>query len=486
MDIRGWLLTALLVTPLLASAGPSSLVIAAGKGDLARVDKLLAKGNDPNRPDSAGEYALHHALYGGHTEVVAQLLQAGARVDQPDRRFGLSALNIAAVRGDTAMARVLLDHGADLEFTSADAAAASDGKRYLPLPAALHHQAFSPALLAAVQGGHLPMIELLLAAGAKPDAANEPGDSTLVLAAKMGRTAVMQPLLDSGQSLNAPAPNGDTPLLGALLLKRPEMTRLLLNLGADPAVSGFNGFAPIHGAALWGNVEFLNIILNAPVDANLRTAEGTSPLHYAASSGEPAAVDLLLAAGAAPQATANDGSSPLHFAALVFSAEIAGTLIGLGAQPDEPAKHATPEDQLASGFARMLYADERLRQGDYQAAEASYAQARPMIEAAMEEYRKAEKAASRAVTRTLAQEQKELALLSTGTIAERAAITAATVGYVDLPGRISREQVAGQQDTAKHARSVQNLGKTWIAGIDRKTDCLAKATRTAAAGAPSC
>jgi len=57
---------------------------AAGAGDLAKVQKLIADGANVNAKDHWGRTPLHAAAAGGHGEVVEVLVRCGARIDSED------------------------------------------------------------------------------------------------------------------------------------------------------------------------------------------------------------------------------------------------------------------------------------------------------------------------------------------------------------------------------------------------------------------
>jgi ankyrin repeat protein len=90
------------------------LHFAAGDGDLEGVKRLLQQGADPNAFDDLGWTPLIHAAKRGHVDLVACLLAAGAEVDARDEaRAGNTALAEVAAECSLAMARTLIDAGAD-------------------------------------------------------------------------------------------------------------------------------------------------------------------------------------------------------------------------------------------------------------------------------------------------------------------------------------------------------------------------------------
>jgi ankyrin repeat protein len=84
--------------------------------DAARVKSLLDAGCNPDIPDERlgadGAPALHWAASGGHCELIALLLRAGADVNAPSAS-GWTALMRACNAGELEAARMLLDAGAD-------------------------------------------------------------------------------------------------------------------------------------------------------------------------------------------------------------------------------------------------------------------------------------------------------------------------------------------------------------------------------------
>jgi ankyrin repeat protein len=99
------------------------LVEAARRGDLPEVKSLLAKGADVNAkikvggrlniPKEATTTALKAASFGGHREVVEELLDNGADVNAKDYK-GYTALMAACAFNRPEVVQLLLDKGADV------------------------------------------------------------------------------------------------------------------------------------------------------------------------------------------------------------------------------------------------------------------------------------------------------------------------------------------------------------------------------------
>lgn len=92
----------------------ASLSKAAKKGDLAKVEKLIAEGEDLDERDFRGNSPIYHAASKGHADIVEALAQAGADVDS-DNDFGSTPLHVASRQGHVEVIRVLVTYGAEID-----------------------------------------------------------------------------------------------------------------------------------------------------------------------------------------------------------------------------------------------------------------------------------------------------------------------------------------------------------------------------------
>ena len=93
----------------LNAKGESVLMLAALKGNLQLVDKLIKKGGDVNK---TGWTPLHYAASNGHTDIISLLLEKNAYIDAESPN-GSTPLMMAAMYGSTAAVKLLLQEGAD-------------------------------------------------------------------------------------------------------------------------------------------------------------------------------------------------------------------------------------------------------------------------------------------------------------------------------------------------------------------------------------
>jgi ankyrin repeat protein len=99
-------------------AEPSKEIIrAARKGDLAKVERLLATDAAlVHANDTDGSTPLHCATWKGHLETVAFLLSAGANVNAHNNNdhWGTTPLHAAAHANQAAIAKLLIEQGAEV------------------------------------------------------------------------------------------------------------------------------------------------------------------------------------------------------------------------------------------------------------------------------------------------------------------------------------------------------------------------------------
>jgi ankyrin repeat protein len=144
------------------------------RDDAPVVTALLRRGFDPNTPSPDGQHGLYLALREPSVQVARVLIDWPQTQVEARNRADESALMMAALKGQTDLARRLIARGADVNKTG-----------------------WSPLHYAAT-GGHQAMIGLLLDAHAYIDAESPNGTTPLMMAAQYGSIAAVRQLLEAG------------------------------------------------------------------------------------------------------------------------------------------------------------------------------------------------------------------------------------------------------------------------------------------------
>lgn len=342
-------------------SGVTPLMYCAKAGSAAAVNLLINRGAEVNAVESRrGQNALMWAISNHHADVVRALIEhrsdfrakskgnLPAQYGNPERKSGFSPLLFAARYGDVAIARVLLDAGADVNEATPE-----DGS----------------ALVVAATGGHEKLALLLLERGADPKATDAYGATALHYAARPGMLELtgfefyaerlpppnlmelVGALLDRGADPNAQMKAnfpfnsryhegqlisliGATPLMLAAHTADVALVKLLLDRGANPALTTKSGDSALLLASGMvrdpGRVtareneqalETVKLLAGRGADLNHSNGQGQTALHAAASVGANALIQFLATGGAKVNARNKSGETPWSVAMALCPAE---------------------------------------------------------------------------------------------------------------------------------------------------------------------
>ncbi len=298
----------------------ATLLNAAANGNVSQALELLAAGADPNvlpgRNDRDQRSALMSAVCHSDLRLLRTLIERGA-----DPNLGVNGVVplLMACR-DTLVGRpeavmTLLANGADLTRTGADGATA------------LHLAAVTrdPAIAA-----------MLLDAGAAISPLNNEGLTPLAVAARAGNEAVVKLLLERGATCEVE--RGLPALIAAASAAddQPALFKRLLKARANVQACDKLGRTALHVAALHGLGEVAEVLINAGADVNARDSHGVTPLMEASRAGANRVLQRLVFRK--PDASFQDGKgrAALHLAcqSKQATAESVAALLGLGADPE--------------------------------------------------------------------------------------------------------------------------------------------------------
>ncbi len=301
-----------------------------------------AAGDAPELPPDPGAARLMALLRAGDTNGFRRALSTMPSAAGRQGADGVTPLQYAALYGDAAAVRSLLDAGADPNAKNA---------------------AGATALMWAVDDE--AKTRLLVERGADVNAKSLDGRTPLAVAAgRTGSGAVLSILLDKGADPNV-ALNGLTALGEAAYAADASAMRLLIARGANPRIGAvltvinaaladcaecievvLPGLSPavISRAALEllppnDNGDELQLLLDRGANVNAKDDKGRSLLARAAASDtiSPAVVGRLLTAGADVNITGPKGESALGYARLRGATPIYQALASAGATAASPA-----------------------------------------------------------------------------------------------------------------------------------------------------
>jgi ankyrin repeat protein len=187
-------------------------------------------------------------------------------------------LHIASYSGHDEAVRMLLENGAEINFTN---------------------ELGDTALFNAVRGGHVTTVLLLLEHGAVIHGSeNVQSGSALHLAVGAGNEAIVLILLDNGAAADCRIKDagGHTPLGIAVRLDRSAILRILLENDPelDVDIQDRDGYSLLNLAAQWGKTAIAHVLLQRGANVNLPQQDGYTPLHWVSVHSYVDLVKLLL------------------------------------------------------------------------------------------------------------------------------------------------------------------------------------------------
>ncbi len=200
---------------------------AASEGDLTTVEALVLKGADINYTDRWGNFAAFSAAWEGNTKALELYYSLGAKISFENANL----LCNAAYNGKTDSVKWLLEKGENADFSFTDT-----GEN------ALH---YTISKTGEIQE-RTEIVKILIAAGTDVNKRTATGKSTLCFmrdaylkgesplhrAAAFGNVPIIKMLLEAGADPTMKDSNGDTPISwGSWYLREAEILRLLVYPG---------------------------------------------------------------------------------------------------------------------------------------------------------------------------------------------------------------------------------------------------------------
>ncbi len=245
----------------------------------ARVEEWLAGGSDL-------EQELANAVLANDAPRVQWLLGKKADVNRPDKQ-GYPPIVTAARNRNSPLIAMLADNGAD--------------------PNARDRDGFT-ALMHAINRNHVPSIEMLAKKGANLELASTGGITPLAMAIGDAKFYAAKALVDHGADVNAPSGfEAVTPLMAAAtqitaqvrskhIMQGPppiDFAEDLIKRGAQVNAASKEGVTPLMVAAGHDNAPMIALLLRSGADPSLKSAEGRTALDIARKALNERAIGTL-------------------------------------------------------------------------------------------------------------------------------------------------------------------------------------------------
>ncbi|MBN8216211.1 MAG: ankyrin repeat domain-containing protein [Spirochaetes bacterium] len=254
--------------------GREPLSISASASNSQAASEFLKAGCNLNKTDFRGRTPIIYAVRTRNIELVKLLISKGAKLNLEDKN-GVTPWIEAVKMGDVEMMDLIAGTGYDIKKTYAIGrwnalhAASIAGKaeavkwllqRKFPVNEQTGNGGSTALHLAAFRG-HLPVVKLLLAAGADSTIETEDRDSLLAEAVYSRNLELVQFLISKGVPVNARGNDGYYPLTRAVFTGNLEMVKTLIKSGADVNVKDYRNQGSILAmASNFGFVEIANAI----------------------------------------------------------------------------------------------------------------------------------------------------------------------------------------------------------------------------------
>lgn len=222
-----------------------------------KIPGLLSQGYDPFDPSLPfnNSHPFKIAAEYGRTEILKQFFEAPTTYEV-DKSF---MLGIVCRFGLIELVTQLLQDGANVNDR--------------------HWSSGVTPLMVASDSGHTEVVSLLLRSGADPNAQEDmAGYSPLLFASKEGHADVVSQLIEARADTNLPSYRQETPLSIACRHAHVEVATRLLDAGANEnhVINSFEGTL-LQAAIRSGHAEMVSLLINAGADVN-KTYRSEHPL----------------------------------------------------------------------------------------------------------------------------------------------------------------------------------------------------------------
>jgi ankyrin repeat protein len=261
--------------------GENLFQLACRKGQLGLVRILIARGANVNEylQENLAMRGTQAALRHAPKRLLDYFVKIGKQEDRDTEELvyvnsgsNVPPLHCALTAGHEEVARLLLDHGADIHH------------RTTMGWTVMHFAAWS---------GQVNLVQLISQRTGNSFPLSSDGWSPLHSAAWRGKTGAGECLLDQGIGVDLCTKDMQTALHLASFRGHHEMAKSLLRRGANPEAKTSKGMTPLHLAASEGNDDVVMVLLEHGVNRESTTNRGETALKIASGSKHSTTVQLL-------------------------------------------------------------------------------------------------------------------------------------------------------------------------------------------------
>lgn len=267
--------------------------------------------------------AFLKASFEGDAIMVKNFLKRGADVNMRSARGNITPLLAAADGGHKNIVEILIANGSEVNAKDEEG---------------------ETAMMHAVRKGHKETFEMLIAKGADVNLKNNKEFTAMMLAAAAGHKDFVETLIAKGGDVNAEGAEGVTALMVAKLNKHEDIAKMLEAAGArkedyskmQSKISSEVDKKMLLDESYNGHITEVKWVLERGVDVNTRdkNAKECTPMMLAALKGHVDIVKMLIAKGADMEARNETGLTALMYAASNGHKDVVETLISNKADVD--------------------------------------------------------------------------------------------------------------------------------------------------------
>lgn len=332
----------------------TALHFAADGGHDQVISFLLAAGADLEARDADGDTPLHWAACRENVAVIELLIAKGAQLNAVNLNND-TPLHYAALRDKLPAADALLRASADTEISDA--------------------YGRTPLLLVARETGQPDMARLLLDHGANVNVADRFDDTPLGLAAWRGFSNLVNLFLDRGAEVPLSGDKCEEYLQYAARRSQDRLFEAFVEGGAGLDFTTDTGGTLLHSAGFGGSPRIIETLADRGFELDQTDSYGWTALHHAASRGRQDGTALLLDRGADPAPRTLAGYTPHNLAGKEGHDDTAALLAGEGGDLGPqifPRFEGEYPDQIRPGHSPRLFAKDIVATNLFQHGSAAF------------------------------------------------------------------------------------------------------------------